>query len=86
MSQYIHAVPNFSEGIRTEVIDQVVGTLKNIDGVKLIDHYPDAAFNRTVIEVIGKPAPLKQALLNMASKSYELIDMEQPSLDAVDYC
>lgn len=77
MSQYIHAVPNFSEGVRTEVIDQVVSTFKGIDGVKLIDYYPDAAFNRTVIEVIGKPVPLKEALLNMAAKSYELIDMEQ---------
>ena len=77
MSQYIHAVPNFSEGVRTDVIEQVVGTFKNIDGVKLIDHYPDAAFNRTVIEVIGKPVPLKEALLNMAAKSYELIDMER---------
>jgi len=77
MSQYIHAVPNFSEGIRKDVIEAVVGTLKGIDGVKFIDCYPDPSFNRTVIEVIGKPAPLKEALLNMAEKSYALIDMEK---------
>ncbi len=77
MSQYIHAVPNFSEGIRKDVIEAVVGTFRGIEGVKLIDYYPDAAFNRTVIEVIGKPAPLKDALLNMAQKSYALIDMEK---------
>ncbi len=77
MSQYIHAVPNFSEGKRKDVIEAIIGQFKDVEGVKLIDHYPDADFNRTVIEVIGKPAPLKEALLNMAGKSYELINMEE---------
>jgi glutamate formiminotransferase/formiminotetrahydrofolate cyclodeaminase len=77
MSKYIHAVPNFSEGKREEVIEAVVGQLRATEGVKLIDYFPDMNFNRTVIEVIGRPGPLKQALLNMAGKSYELIDMEK---------
>lgn len=77
MSQYVHAVPNFSEGIRTDIIETVVDEIRGVEGVKLIDYYPDPNFNRTVIEVIGKPAPLKEALLNMAKKSYELIDMEK---------
>jgi glutamate formiminotransferase/formiminotetrahydrofolate cyclodeaminase len=81
MSKYIHAVPNFSDGTRKEVIDAIVGELRGVEGVKLIDHYPDPNFNRTVIEVIGKPGPLKDALLNMVGKSYELIDMEQQSGD-----
>lgn len=79
MAQYIHAVPNFSEGQRKEVIEAIVDQVRNVEGVKLIDYYPDAVFNRTVIEVIGKPEPLKEALLNMAGKSYELIDMEKQS-------
>ena len=77
MSQYIHAVPNFSEGRRADVIEAIVGEIRNVTGVKLIDYYPDADFNRTVIEVIGEPAPLKEAMLNMAKKSFELIDMEK---------
>lgn len=81
MSQYVHAVPNFSDGRRKEVIDAVVGQLRGVAGVKLIDCYPDPNFNRTVIEVIGKPEPLKEALLNMAGKSYELINMEEQSGD-----
>ncbi len=76
MSQYIHAVPNFSEGKRSDVIHVIVAQLKDIPGIKLIDFYPDPAFNRTVVEVIGKPDPLKEALLNMAGKAYELINME----------
>ena len=89
MSQYIHAVPNFSEGCRTDVIEAIVGEVRDIEGVKLIDYYPDSDFNRTVIEVIGKPAPLKEAMLNIAKKSYELIDMEKqrganPRIGALD--
>ncbi|EFC91525.1 glutamate formiminotransferase [Dethiosulfovibrio peptidovorans DSM 11002] len=75
--KYIHAVPNFSEGRRTEVIEAIVGEIKNVKGVKLIDFFPDADFNRTVIECIGEPEPLMEALLNMAEKAYELIDMEK---------
>lgn len=76
MTQYIHAVPNFSEGRRRKVIDAVVGQLHGIPGIKLIDFYPDPAFNRTVVEVIGTPDHLDEALLNMAGKAYELINME----------
>ncbi len=79
MSQYIHAVPNFSDGTRADVIEAIVAEIRDAEGVKLIGFYPDADFNRTVIEAIGKPANLKEALLNMASKSYELIDMEKQS-------
>ena len=76
MSQYIHAVPNFSEGRRSDVIEAIAAQLKGTAGIKLIDIYPDPAFNRTVVEVIGKPNPLKEALLDMAGKAYDLIDME----------
>jgi len=77
VAQYVHSVPNFSEGRRHEVIAEIVDQLRNREGVKLIDHFPDPDFNRTVVEVIGQPEPLKEALLDMAGKSYELIDMEQ---------
>ena len=88
-SQYVHAVPNFSEGKRKEVIEAVVDPLRNVAGVKLIDYYPDPDFNRTVVEVIGKPDPLKDALLNMAGKAYALINMEKqrgahPRIGALD--
>jgi glutamate formiminotransferase/formiminotetrahydrofolate cyclodeaminase len=76
-AQYVHAVPNFSDGKRQEVIEAVVDPLRGVSGVKLIDYYPDPDFNRTVVEVIGKPDSLKEALLNMAGKAYALINMEK---------
>jgi glutamate formiminotransferase/formiminotetrahydrofolate cyclodeaminase len=75
--QYIHAVPNFSNGRDKEVYEVVVDQIRNRPGVQLIDYFPDADFNRTVIECIGEPEPLREALLAMAGKSYELIDMEK---------
>ena len=89
MARYVHAVPNFSDGRRADVIDEIVGQLRDRDGVKLIAHFPDPDFNRTVVEVIGQPAPLKEALLDMAGKSYNLIDMnlqrgDHPRIGAQD--
>ena len=89
MARYVHAVPNFSEGRRAEVIDEIVGQVRDRDGVKLIAHYPDPDFNRTVVEVIGQPGPLKEALLDMAGKSYDMIDMntqrgDHPRIGAQD--
>lgn len=77
MTSYVHSVPNFSDGSRTEVIESIVSEVRGRSGVKLIDYCPDADLNRTVVELIGRPEPLKEALLDMAGKSYELIDMEQ---------
>lgn len=76
-NKYILAVPNFSDGRRQEVIDAISGTIKNREGVKLVTCEPEHDFNRTVLTIIGEPAPLKEALLEMAAKSYELIDMRE---------
>lgn len=75
--QYILAVPNFSDGRRKEVIEAVVDEVRKVEGVKLVSYEPEHDFNRTVVTVIGEPAPLKTALLNMAAKSIELINMEE---------
>lgn len=77
--KYILAVPNFSDGRREDVIEAVVEEVRKVDGVKLVSYEPEADFNRTVVTVIGEPAPLKEALLNMAAKSIELIDMREQS-------
>lgn len=75
--QYILAVPNFSNGRDEKVIDAVTGELKGVEGVKLVSVEPEHDFNRTVVTVIGEPKPLKEALINMAAKSAELIDMRE---------
>jgi len=75
--QYVLAVPNFSDGRREDVINAVVSPLKNKEGVTLVSVEPEHDFNRTVVTVIGEPEPLKKALVEMAGKSYENINMEE---------
>ncbi len=75
MKQFIHAVPNFSDGRRPEVIAEIIKPFQETPGVKLIGHFPDPDFNRTVIEAIGEPEPLKKALMEMTAASIRLIDM-----------
>ncbi|NLX62337.1 MAG: glutamate formimidoyltransferase [Tissierellia bacterium] len=75
VKKHILAVPNFSEGRRQEVIDEIASVFKDKEGVKLVSVEPEYDFNRTVITAIGEPEPLKEALIAMAGKAYELIDM-----------
>lgn len=75
--KYILAVPNFSDGRRQDVIEAISGEIKKREGVKLVSVEPEYDFNRTVLTIIGEPEPLKEALIAMAGKSYELIDMQE---------
>lgn len=75
--QYILAVPNFSEGRRKEVIEAIADEVRNKKGVTLVSVEPEHDFNRTVLTMLGEPEPLKEALIAMAEKSYELIDMRE---------
>ncbi|GHV33414.1 glutamate formiminotransferase [Synergistales bacterium] len=75
--KYIHTAPNFSAGKDRKVVEAIVDQVRGVPGVRLIDYFPDADFNRTPVELIGEPEPLFETLLNMAGKAYELIDMEK---------
>jgi glutamate formiminotransferase/formiminotetrahydrofolate cyclodeaminase len=75
--QYILAVPNFSEGRRKEVVESIVDAVRNVEGVRLVSYEPEHDFNRTVVTLIGEPQPIKEALLALAGKSYEFINMEE---------
>ena len=76
-TKYILAVPNFSDGRREDVIEAITGVLKNRKGVTLVSVEPEHDFNRTVVTILGEPKPLKEALIEMAGKSYEFIDMRE---------
>jgi glutamate formiminotransferase len=89
MARYILSDPNFSDGTRKEVIEQIIGQFRDRDGVKLIGYEPDPDFDRLPAELLGRPEAMRDALLDAAGKAYELIDMEQqhgrhPRIGAVD--
>lgn len=89
MSKLIECVPNFSEGRRPEVIEAIVGEVRKVEGVRLLDVKSDASHNRTVVTFVGGPAEVKRAAFNACAKAAELIDMEQhagehPRIGATD--
>ena len=89
MAQYILSDPNMSDGTHPDVIEAIMDQLRGRDGMKLIGYEPDADFDRLPAEILGRPEVMQDAMLDMAGKAYELIDMEKqhgrhPRVGAVD--
>ena len=75
--QYVLAVPNFSEGRDKEIVDRIVDSIRNIEGLKLVSVEPEADFNRTVVTMIGEPEVIKHALVELGKASVANIDMRK---------
>ena len=48
----VECVPNFSEGRRPAVIDQITAAIKAVEGAVLLDVDPGKATNRTVVTLV----------------------------------
>ena len=73
----IECIPNFSEGRRPEVIDQIADAVKSVDGVSLLDVQSDPTHNRCVVTFVGHEAPIAEAAFRAIQKASELIDLNQ---------
>lgn len=87
----IECVPNFSEGVNLEIIEQITREIESVEGVKLLDVDPGKATNRTVVTFVGEPQPVIDAAFLAIKKASELIDMsthkgEHPRMGATDVC
>ena len=60
----IECVPNFSEGQKTDKIEQITDSIKSVEGVKLLDVDPGFEMNRTVVTFIGNPEAVKEVSLS----------------------
>jgi len=89
MARIVECIPNFSEGRDKEKIEAIVNVFRRVEGVKLLDYSSDADHNRSVVTVVGEPEALEKAIINMAEKVYENIDMSahtgaHPRMGALD--
>jgi len=89
MPKLVECVPNFSEGRRKEVIEQIIAQITNVDGVKLLDYSSDESHNRSVVTFVGEPEAVKEAAFRAVKKAAELINMEEhqgehPRMGATD--
>ncbi len=85
----IECVPNFSEGRRPEIVQEIAGVITAVPGIKMLDRSSDASHNRSVLTFVGEPAAVKEAALRAARRAAELIDMERhrgehPRIGATD--
>ncbi len=89
MQKLIECVPNFSEGKRQEVIEQIAATVRAVEGVRLLDVSSNPDHNRTVLTFVGPPEKVAEAAFACTAEAVKLIDMEQhkgehPRIGAMD--
>jgi len=87
----VECVPNFSEGRRPEVLDEIVSAMTAVEGVRLLDREMDADHNRAVVTIIGKPDAVVEGAFRGIEKASTLIDLtshegEHPRMGATDVC
>jgi glutamate formiminotransferase len=85
----VECVPNFSEGRRPEVIDEIVGAMVAVPGVRLLDKEMDPNHNRAVVTIVGEPEPVLEGAFRGIAKAAVLIDLrshkgEHPRMGAAD--
>ncbi len=73
----IECIPNFSEGRRPEVIDQITDAVRSVAGVSLLDVQSDPTHNRCVVTFVGHEGPIAEAAFRAVEKASELIDLNQ---------
>lgn len=89
MRSIVECIPNFSEGRRTEVIDEIIEAIKSVAGAILLDRESDPNHNRSVVTFVAPPDRVVDAAVAGARKAAELIDLnkhtgEHPRMGATD--
>ena len=82
-------MPNFSEGRRPEVIDQIVAAARAVAGVRVLDLHSDVDHNRSVLTLVGEASAVQEAVYRAIATATELIDLrghsgEHPRVGATD--
>jgi len=88
LREIIECVPNFSTS-DPAVVEQILNELKTTKNAFLLDYTFDSYYNRLVVSFIGNKQSVLDAMLKMASKAIQLIDMrthkgQHPRIGAVD--
>jgi glutamate formiminotransferase len=85
----IEAVPNISEGRRGDVLTALADAVNQVPDVFLLNTSADPSHNRCVLSIVGPPAPLLDALLDIYEVALQSIDLRthqgvHPRIGAID--
>jgi glutamate formiminotransferase/formiminotetrahydrofolate cyclodeaminase len=89
MPRIVECVPNFSEGRRREVVDELTRVIGAVPGVTLLDSEMDADHHRSVLTFAGEPEPVIETAVRLVKRASELIDLnhhkgQHPRMGATD--
>ncbi|HUK62330.1 MAG TPA: glutamate formimidoyltransferase, partial [Dongiaceae bacterium] len=89
MPKIVECVPNFSEGRRREVVDELARVIGAVPGVTLLDSEMDADHHRSVLTFAGEPEPVIETAVRLVKRASELIDLnhhegQHPRMGATD--
>ncbi len=82
-------VPNFSEGRRREVVEEIADAIRAVPEVRLIDYSADPDHNRCVMTILGPGPGVAEALFAAAQVAVARIDLRthtgvHPRVGALD--
>jgi glutamate formiminotransferase/formiminotetrahydrofolate cyclodeaminase len=75
----VECVPNFSEGRRPEVVEQIVAAIRAVQDVVLLDYSSDADHNRSVVTFVGPLEAVESAAFEGIKKAADLINLDEQS-------
>ncbi|MDH7601628.1 MAG: glutamate formimidoyltransferase [Armatimonadota bacterium] len=89
MTKIFQCIPNFSEGRRSEVVEEIVRRIREAGDVVVADYSADPDHNRCVVTFLGCAEGVRKAALAGARAAVELIDLNRhqgvhPRIGAVD--
>ena len=71
----VECVPNFSEGRRAEVVEAILSSIREVDGVRILDWSSDPDHNRTVVTMAGSPRAMEEAAFSAVACAAVRIDL-----------
>ena len=89
MKRIIECVPNFSEGRDKKIINAIVGAIREVEEVQVLNVDAGEAANRTVVTFMGEADAVCEAAFRAVRTAGELIDMRKqhgthPRIGATD--
>ncbi|MGQ9458735.1 MAG: glutamate formimidoyltransferase [Anaerolineae bacterium] len=89
MRKVVECVPNFSEGRRLDVVQEIVEAIRSVPGVHVLDVESNADHNRSVVTFVGEPEAVLEGAFQGIARAAALIRMEEhrgahPRMGAAD--
>ena len=85
----VECIPNFSEGRRVEVVEEIENAIRSVRGVYILDRHIDSDHNRSVITFAGSPSEVADAAFEAIKTAAGKINLDQqkgehPRIGATD--